>query len=249
MPAEDNPTNVLFNNNRVELVTPEELKKLAISRAKIKTLVRFLTANETFLEDIGLNVNSIYDVNVCPELTLGTSPPSDDSKTYALILDQIKTTSLLRATQAHRDAKVFTAPQFTLLDGDKGGVGIHGRNAVEYRSGYSEPNRPFDKSETRMDSFKANYFLVKPKLSLDNKYIDLDFQSKILLPLSADFFWYKYAHEDPHRNLVTTKAHCQLPNGQTLLIAGKNITVKEDGRKTYKTLIILLKAEKVVPEN
>jgi len=69
-PAEDKPTNVLFNNNRVELVTAERLKKLGISRAEIQIETRYVMVSETFIEEIGFDANSIYNANAWPEFTI-----------------------------------------------------------------------------------------------------------------------------------------------------------------------------------
>ena len=66
-------------------------------------------------------------------------------------------------------------------------------------------------------------------LSLDNKYIDLDFEYKFrqLLGFEDRMYRGKYPYKIPRIELVTTKVRCPLPNGRTLLIAGQRITAEQ----------------------
>lgn len=136
------------------------------------------------------------------------------------------------------------------MDGESAEFSVH--NAVEYISGYSEPNRSGEKPVAKEDSVEPGSSLwVKPKLSLDRKYIDLDFESEFrqLLGFEERMYRGKYPYKIPQIELVSTKVHCPLPNGQTLLISGQKITGEKNGRKVKEMLIILLKAQKLAPEN
>jgi len=92
----------------------------------------------------------------------------------------------------------------------------------------------------------------KPDVQVDTKTAESAEKLRKLntaLLMYANDYDDKYPYKIPQIELVTTKVRCPLPNGQSLLIAGQNITVEENDRKVNKTLIILLKAQKPPPEN
>jgi len=102
---------------------------------------RFLVVSENFLEDIGLDVDFLYtglggkwgelrfqqgsaltsqpDTSTkVPGSLGGISPAGMITGGYGSILDDLQVAFLLRATQAHTDAKSLTEPKVTVLSGE-----------------------------------------------------------------------------------------------------------------------------------
>ncbi len=127
--------------------TPEvhaEIEKLLESLRKslghqVSIEARFLVVSENFLEDIGLDVD--FDINLGTKWGLlsvnqdsyettatsqsdvslslgGISASAAISGGYGSILDDLQVAFLIRATQAHRDAKSLNAPRATVLSGE-----------------------------------------------------------------------------------------------------------------------------------
>jgi type II secretory pathway component GspD/PulD (secretin) len=114
---------------------------------------RFLVVSENFLEDIGLDLDirynfggNIRDVNFSQESFLGarseatkvpgswggegTPPAISIQGGYGTWLDDLEVSLLLRATQAHADSKVLTAPKVTVLSGESASFYI--MNTISY---------------------------------------------------------------------------------------------------------------------
>ncbi len=104
---------------------------------------RFLLVSETFLEDIGLDVDFTYrlggkwgQVLVEQGSVLATQPEATKlsgslptaaatiSGGYGSILDDLQVAFILRATQARTDAKTMTAPRATVLNGETASLSI-----------------------------------------------------------------------------------------------------------------------------
>ncbi|MDD5064205.1 MAG: hypothetical protein PHQ35_05530 [Phycisphaerae bacterium] len=129
-------------HNRIEEMFAELRKSLG---NQVSIEARFLVVGENFLEDVGLGVNfrarfanpgsgtwGIWD------FTQGSSDMTDPTDTGvtgswssvassaltatggygSLLLGDLEVSVLLRATQAHRDAKSLTAPKVTVLSGE-----------------------------------------------------------------------------------------------------------------------------------
>jgi len=120
-----------------------ELRKALGHQVSIEA--RYLVVTENFLEDIGLDVD--FTVNLGGRL--GQVSFEQDSAVaaqgeptqvplslggigaavgitggYGSILDDLQVSFLLRATQAHRDAKALTAPTVTVLSGESASFSI-----------------------------------------------------------------------------------------------------------------------------
>ena len=114
---------------------------------------RFLTVTENFLEDIGLDMDFIYnaggkwglinfqqgssgsviprDTGITGSLGFKEGAPAISSAiniqgSYGSIalLDDLEVNFLLRATQAHRDSKALTAPKVTVLSGESAAIRV-----------------------------------------------------------------------------------------------------------------------------
>ena len=132
-----------IHNNIEELLN--NMRKSLGHQVSIET--RFLVVTENFLEEIGVDLDFIYNLGgkfgllfvdqgalgmVVPELTKvpGSLADSLGSDTYGTVgagrlrggygsfLDDLQATFLIRASQAHTDATTLTAPKVTVLSGE-----------------------------------------------------------------------------------------------------------------------------------
>ncbi len=139
----ENKKLIIYQTREVHKQIEEMFAQLRKSLGnQVSIEARFLLVGENFLEDIGLDV----DANVVVggkvgmiSLEQGSSEltaPSDTQVTGSwtgitginamrvaggygnLLLDDIQVSIILRATQAHRDAKSLTAPKVTVLSGE-----------------------------------------------------------------------------------------------------------------------------------
>jgi Flp pilus assembly secretin CpaC/tetratricopeptide (TPR) repeat protein len=129
----------------------QEIEKLlqALRKAlgyQVSIEARFLVVSESFLEDIGLDVDFVDNIGgkwgqwslqqdsafiTQPSQTqvplsiggIGTAAASVTGG-YGSILDDLQVAFLLRATQAHRDSKALTAPVATVLSGESANFNI-----------------------------------------------------------------------------------------------------------------------------
>jgi general secretion pathway protein D len=123
----------------------EALRKALGHQVSIEA--RFLVVSENFLEDIGLDIDFSVDLyGKWGLLTVdqGSAFMTEPSPTqvplsfggigasaasivggYGSILDDLQVAFLLRATQAHRDAKSLTAPLATVLSGESANFNIN----------------------------------------------------------------------------------------------------------------------------
>ena len=130
----------VYNTHEVH----REIEKLLESLRKslghqVSIEARFLVVSENFLEDIGLDVDFMNNlggkwgqVTFEQESALFTTPKptsvplslgglgaaANIAGGYGSILDDLQVSFLLRATQAHRDAKSLDAPLATVLNGE-----------------------------------------------------------------------------------------------------------------------------------
>jgi len=132
-------------HNQVEELLNNMRKSLG-HQVSIET--RFLVVTENFLEEIGVDLDFMYNLGgkfgllsvaqgslgmVVPEITKvpGSLADSLGSDTYGTVgasrvrggygsfLDDLQVTFLIRATQAHTDATTLTAPKVTVLSGEQ----------------------------------------------------------------------------------------------------------------------------------
>ena len=107
---------------------------------------RFLVVSENFLEDIGLDVDFIYNLGgkwgtvtveqgsemsaradvatKVPGSLGGMSPAATLTGGYGSILDDLQVSFLLRMTQARSDAETLTAPKATVLSGESANFSV-----------------------------------------------------------------------------------------------------------------------------
>jgi beta-lactamase regulating signal transducer with metallopeptidase domain len=220
------------------------------TKSSIEIESRFLVVSEDFLEDIGLDANSISNADGRFKSAIVESPASAISETYSFILDDLQVSFLVKATQAHTDATTLTAPKVTVFDGEEATISIH--KQVGYISGYTEPNQPSDEPEPKRDFVvTGTWWKVTPQISPDKKYIVMNvvFELSKLLEFEERMYKEKYPYEIPQTEVINTKTRLLVPDGRTVLIGGQKVMAEKDGRKVQKELIVLIKAKKVDSES
>jgi len=130
----------VYNTHEIHREIEKLLEALRKSLGhQVSIEARFLVVSENFLEDIGLDIDFIYNLGgkwgqvtfeqdsaffTNPEPTSvplslgGLGAAANIAGGYGSILDDLQVSFLLRATQAHRDAKSLDAPLATVLSGE-----------------------------------------------------------------------------------------------------------------------------------
>ena len=138
----------VYNTHEVH----QEIEKLLAQLRKslghqVSIEARFLVVSENFLEDIGLDIDFMNDAGgkwgqisfeqnsalmtepsaTSVPLSLGGIGAAAASITggYGSILDDLQVSFLIRATQAHRDAKSLDAPLATVLSGESASFSVN----------------------------------------------------------------------------------------------------------------------------
>lgn len=226
---------------------------------------RFLFVTENFLEDIGLDmtINMPNGLGKFGQITLqqgsytysqptttgvsgslATDPPMDPAINavggiqYGSILDDLSLSFLLRATQAHRDAKMLTAPRVTVLSGEQATIRI--AKEVAYVSDYdfqditttgangSGPVRVIADPTTATETGGVVLNII-PIISEDKKYVILDIMTNYT-KLNLDQFnvfsptsGVEYPIKLPTLEVAEVQTRVSVPDRGTLLIGGQKL--------------------------
>ncbi len=238
--------NVLFLDGHVEFLTPQRLSELDIKRAKFLIETWFLAVNKDFIENINHNADSPDEAKELFKLKSEVLAASDGSKTQSLILDDLNVNLLLRAVQAHKDAKVLAVPQVICREGKAAKISVV--NVIPFFTGYTEPNNPSEKPEPKFDQVEEGITMsVKPKLT-PNKNIDMEFELEITQVPSFEELKYKekYPYKITPVQKITQATRYIARNGQTLLFwGGHKIADRQDGQTEQKDLLVLIKAHTI----
>jgi len=158
---------------------------------------------------------------------------------------------LLELTRLNAEYKVLMAPALEVIDGQTATVTT--TKAIHYISGYSEPNRPSEEPKPIQDSVETGAWLnVKPKIRPDSQgtlTIDLDFEMSNITGYEKFIYREKYPYEIPIIEKIAASTRYTIAPDQTLLLCGRKMKEKQDGRTEQKDLLVLVKAEKVEPED
>jgi len=138
----------VYNTHEVHI----EIEKLLAALRKslghqVSIEARFLVVSENFLEDIGLDIDFLNDaggkwgqISFAQNSALMTEPSATSvplslggigaaaasiTGGYGSILDDLQVSFLIRATQAHRDAKSLDAPLATVLSGESASFSVN----------------------------------------------------------------------------------------------------------------------------
>lgn len=233
-------TNVLFNDSHVEFVKPERLKELGISVTEILIETKILSVSEDFLQNIGLDANSVHSSDAWSEHLVADSAAEPNAETYILILDDLHISFLLKAVGAHKGAAILAAPQVLTREGRTAEIGI--MTEEYYVLGYTDPNRPSDEPEPKKEKVEIGTRIwLKPELTPDSEKIKLDFKIEIrqLLGYEERKYKGKYIYLKPRTEVVSTQTQLLVPDGKTLLIGGLKITEQVSSARVLSKLPVI----------
>ncbi len=157
---------------------------------------------------------------------------------YGSVLDDLMVSFFLRATQAHRDAKMLTAPRVTVLSGESAYIKVTREDAYvsDYEfeditaAGQGQPVRVIADAtvETETGGVVLN---VTPTITADKKYIILqiatnytkvDFEPFNVSSTLGD----QFPIELPILEVSEVQTRVSVPDGGTLLIGGQKLSAE-----------------------
>ncbi|HUV64364.1 MAG TPA: hypothetical protein VMW24_10740 [Sedimentisphaerales bacterium] len=233
---------------------------------------RFLVVSENFLEDIGLDVD--FSVNLGsrwgqlsfeqdsafatkPEATQvplslgGLGASANVTGGYGTILDDLQVSFLLRATQAHRDAKSLTAPIASVLSGESASFSINrtfylalppvqqqGAQTIStggQPTGFGTTNQP-----QYMQVPSGSNLSISPIITHDKKNVLLNITtvqsdflglrtSRVETPVTGTGGTTQVVQYDvqlPETEYSTLMTRVSVPDGGTLLMGGQRVTAQ-----------------------
>ena len=152
------------------------------------------------------------------------------------VLDDLAVTFLLRATQAHRDAKMVTAPRVTVVSGERATINLS--KTVRYISNYTfeditaagenQPTRTLGSPTTTTDGGGV-VLDVTPTISADKKYVILYIEASYRTVDLKDYTVYSpttatgFPIQLPLAETSTVQTNVSVPDGGTLLIGGQKL--------------------------
>jgi len=246
-----------------------ELRKSLGNQVSIEA--RFLVVSENFLEDIGLDLDFgyfgtpgkmgiwTYDQGSY----LGTKPDVSTKVPGSLggisegmliqggytgfILDNLQVSLLLRATQAHTDAKTLTAAKATVLSGETASFSVQTTVSyalppdVEFGGGagaFQGGGYQTSSVQQNVSSLQVGSSLeISPTIAHDKKhvllYIITQLQDLLRMkshlvegPVGADGTVQQYTVTVPETETSQVMTRVSIPDGGTLLLGGQKITAE-----------------------
>ena len=228
---------------------------------------RFLIVTENFLEEIGLDLDFQYmskgkfgltqfqqgsasstapkNTEIAGSLPDQISPAMTVIGGYGSVLDDLQVSFLLRATQAHRDAKTLNAPKLTVLSGEAAAIRIE--KDTSYIASWTfqtdtlassgvggvAPAVIVSTANPDIGYILAGVVLnVTPTISNDRKYVLLRIGTSLnrlidLVPIFAgsDVTTKKeYTMQVPLTEQASIMTRVNVPDGGTLLIGGQKLS-------------------------
>ncbi|MCD4831579.1 MAG: hypothetical protein K8R02_07225 [Anaerohalosphaeraceae bacterium] len=238
----------------------EDLRESLGQQVSIET--RFLFVSENFLEEIGIDMDitigkfgKLQGDLVLKQDSLGFTAPSSTlipgsiggslangalnmaSVGYGSPLDDLQLTFLLKATQAHKDAKMLTAPRVTVLSGESAYITVQKETAYvsDYdfenvstnTTGNAAQNRTIADPQT--DTVVGGVVLnVTPTISSDKRYVILQISTNYTKAALSNFDVFSetgqaYKIGLPVRDVTRVQTRVSIPDGGTLLIGGQKL--------------------------
>jgi type II secretory pathway component GspD/PulD (secretin) len=250
----------------------KELRKSHGYQVAIET--RFLKVRENFLEDIGLDVDMLYNPggkwsqvaftqNSGGDLTgpglasvaatgvegsLAGMLASTLSGGYGTILDDLQVSFVLRATQAHDDATLITAPKATVLSGEDATFRVQqylfypGNIQVQTAEAGANTARGFATVNYQDRSVVSGTILnIMPTIAPDKKHVLLNIDAVL-----SDFLGFRnqtvelpvfgeipgansqYTIQFPQVEAAQVSTRVSVPDGGTLLLGGQKLGAEEN---------------------
>jgi type II secretory pathway component GspD/PulD (secretin) len=229
---------------------------------------RYLVVSENFLEDVGLNIDWTYNLGgkwgqlsftqgsslgSQPDISTkvpgslgGISPAANITGGYGSILDDLQVAFLIRATQAHTDAKSLTAPKVTVLSGETASFWVlndvsyalppdvtTGTSAGAYSGGGYQTSSIMQNIQRIQIGSTLN---ITPIITPDKKNVLLSIITELqdLLRMkthnveavnaNGDVAQYTVTVPETETSQVMTRV--SVPDGGTLLLGGQKITAE-----------------------
>jgi general secretion pathway protein D len=261
---------------RHTLEVQQEIEKLINQMRKalgeqVSIEARFLVVGENFLEDIGIDFDLMYDAGAKGKDRIDFAQSSYDAAAASasklpgslagstvaalvtggygnIVIDDLQVDFLIKATQAHRDSKLLTAPKVTVLSGEMA--------AIEVQTTKVYPSRIVAGSTTYaggLTGYGGNWFepemgtivsgptlSVTPIITKDKKHVLLNIVAELQDIISLDPYKYEIppaAAGDlptpvevilPQTELSRVQTRVSVPDGGTLLLGGLKITAEEE---------------------
>jgi type II secretory pathway component GspD/PulD (secretin) len=153
---------------------------------------------------------------------------------YGGILDDLAVTFFLRATQAHKDAKVLTAPRVTVISGERAAISL--TKQIPYIENYTfteltgvdQPTRIISQPTLGAPVLGGVLLSVIPTISADKKYVILYIETSYQKIDLKDFDTLDaqgnvFPTQQPLAETSTVQTHVNVPDGGTLLIGGQKL--------------------------
>jgi type II secretory pathway component GspD/PulD (secretin) len=250
-------------HEQIQKLLMEDLRESLGQQVSIES--RFLFVTENFLEDIGLGINSLFIgghdklgpmqfnfgqyENAAPLATLvpGSIPATPapplalnlvGGLSYGSLLDDLAVSFFLKATQAHRDAKMLTAPRVTVLSGESAYIRITREDAYVSDYEFEDITAAGAGSAVRViadatvETVTGGVVLnVTPTITADKKYVILQISANYTKTTFEPFsvsstLGDQFAIELPALEVSEVQTRVSVPDGGTLLIGGQKLAAE-----------------------
>jgi type II secretory pathway component GspD/PulD (secretin) len=243
--------------------------RVALSE-QVSIEARFLIVTENFLEDLGVDIDIKYDPGAKGQDRIdfdqssydATSPtaskvPGSMAGTLAgvirggsgnIMLDDLQVDFLIRATQAHRDSKILTAPKVTVLSGEMAAIEVrtakwYPQSMVSYSTAYGTYGGGFGGGgfQPVIVPLELGPVLnVIPTITKDKKHVLLNIVARVDDLISMETYDYQIPSTTtggqptpatiqlPTTEGSMVQTRVSVPDGGTLLLGGLKITAEEE---------------------
>jgi general secretion pathway protein D len=229
---------------------------------------RYLVVSENFLEDIGLNIDFTSTLggkwgqltfepgsalSTQPDISTkvpgslgGIGPAASITGGYGSILDNLQVTFLLRATQAHTDAKALTAPKVTVLSGETASFWVlndvsyvlppdisTGTSSGAYQGGGYQTSSVLQNVQRLQ---VGSTLQITPIITQDKKNVLLNIVTELndllrmkthrVEAVNAAGTVAEYTVTVPETEISQVMTRVSVPDGGTLLLGGQKITAE-----------------------
>jgi len=251
-------------HKRIETLLAELRKALG---HQVSIEARFLVVSENFLEDVGLDIDFTANLGgrwgqlsfeqgsaVATQPDVSTKVPGSlggigASATiaggYGSILDDLQVSFLLRATQAHTDAKALIEPKLTVLSGESATFSVQDYLTYALPPQVTQLGLPggvggaatFGGISQNVGQLQVGSMLnITPIISHDKKNVLLNIQTQLtdLLRVRShmvqgpvgDGEVVEYEVRMPETEMSQVMTRVSVPDGGTLLLGGQKITAE-----------------------
>ena len=264
----------VYNTHEVHIEIEKLLTELRKSLGhQVSIEARFLVVSENFLEDIGLDIDFMNNLGgkwgqvtfeqnssffTSPEPTSvplslgGIGPAASITGGYGSILDDLQVSFLIRATQAHRDAKSLDAPIATVLSGESASFSVNRQMIIALPPVQTQGNQLSTTGGTTTQSGGTDpqYLQINPSTALSITPIITHDKKNVLLGIITtqnQFLGMRtttieapilngtgagqvvtYDIQLPDQESSTLMTRVSVPDGGTLLLGGQRITAEID---------------------